>query len=601
MASFHDIIAISNKNSAEEIKNFLSRNDTKLMSGKSLNSRYKHSKITGSGYQKSTAKTSKKTNSQSSIGPVGDSSGKGGPPKKPSRDNPQQNHGTDNSEYIKKLVEDLNQILEHEINRICKEFHEYNELTPLIEEITQQANNEINEFSKLEKNKKIYSINNSFNKSLINIIRIVRRIENKYRLRRAAQHANVRGNSPNQIYINDDANKRNTKPKISQLLERDKAIDLTNTETSKTVIIPTPFGIVNIRKGSKFSSRVIFTSEFQKGATYTQISSNLDEYFRHNGKENTIAMLKDILKYLETYAKPEDTVNNALESLQDRVTNSKLSFTSQKQRESAATLCAILMLCESGEDRSNNGGKRERGLIRTLIKNIQQETTTTPFGDALGSVERGNYKEGYYTPSARGNSIEPGGNVRGKVMSGKVIKEAVKNLTDTIILNDEINNAKIDYSDNSEENITESIDDKTIKDKIIEEQASIFISNDGRRYEIDSNPGLAGGCLWRILERNGVSDLKQIFNSRNSNIIYGKDVNYNNLGDLLDYINRNNNENIYYTIHIDVFSYDGFYSPTISGNIAGTIDNNRNLENKTINIALIYGPDGNGHYVEQMQ
>ena len=129
-------------------------------------------------------------------------------------------------------------------------------------------------------------------------------------------------------------------------------------------------------------------------------------------------------------------------------------------------------------------------------------------------------------------------------MSGKVIKEAVKNLTDTIILNDEINNAKIDYSDNSEENITESIDDKTIKDKIIEEQASIFISNDGRRYEIDSNPGLAGGCLWRILERNGVSDLKRIFNSRNSNIIYGKDVNYNNLGDLLDYINRNNNENI---------------------------------------------------------
>lgn len=83
MASFHDIIAISNKNSAEEIKNFLSRNDTKLMSGKSLNSRYKHSKITDSGYQKSTAKTSKKTNSQSSIGPVGDSSGKGGPPKNP--------------------------------------------------------------------------------------------------------------------------------------------------------------------------------------------------------------------------------------------------------------------------------------------------------------------------------------------------------------------------------------------------------------------------------------------------------------------------------------------------------------------------------------
>ena len=50
-----------------------------------------------------------------------------------------------------------------------------------------------------------------------------------------------------------------------------------------------------------------------------------------------------------------------------------------------------------------------------------------------------------------------------------------------------------------------------------------------------------------------------------------------------------------------MFSYDGFYSPTISGNIAGTIYNNRNLENKTINIALIYGPDGNGHYVEQMQ
>ena len=408
-------------------------------------------------------------------------------------------------------------------------------------------------------------------------------------LKKSYRHAASRGDIPQHPYTGQDSQpKISKKPKLAQMLERDTAISLSGRE----VILHTPFGDVRIKRGTKANSRLIITTHFPRGPRYTEISRHLDNYYSYN-PEATLQMLRAILKYLEIPTRPYDTVYNALNQINVRVkTNPSLMPCARVEAlECAAALCGILLVCESGQDRSENGGKRERGIIRTLIRIVESRTSATPFADAFGRASRsGSPAEGFYTPSAVADldrSVSPprtnthGGNVRSKVVVGKEISSRVRPpISPRVLEKDQKDTGELDLSSDSETDYDAARD---------------IFEIDTRRYRTTDNLGTNGGCLWRILRAHDVTQENLEAAARNTGITYNDFVNIENLERLLNEINRLGDYNL--ALHIDVFDYAGRYYRAISGFIPTPSP----VGSTIINIALIYDRDsGQGHYVEKL-
>lgn len=410
-------------------------------------------------------------------------------------------------------------------------------------------------------------------------------------LKKSYRHAASRGDTPQHPYTNQDGQpKISKKPKLAQMLERDTAISLSGRE----VILHTPFGDVKIKRGTKANSRLIITTNFPKGPKYTEIASYLDNYYIDN-PEATLQMLRAILEYLEIPTRPYDTVYNALDQINVRVKtnpNPNLMPCAKVQAiECAAALCGILLVCESGQDRSENGGKRERGIIRTLIRIIESKTSDTPFADAFGRASgSGSHVEGFYTPAAVAvldksvfppRTIQHGGNVRSKVVVGKEISSRVRPpISLEVLEKDQKDTGELDLSSDSETDYDAARD---------------IFEIDTRRYRTTDNPGPVGGCLWRILSAHGVTQEHLEAAARNTRITYNDFVNIENLERLLNEINRLGNYNL--ALHIDVFDYAGRYYRAISGFIPTPSP----VGSTIINIALIYDrDDGQGHYIKRL-
>ena len=332
-------------------------------------------------------------------------------------------------------------------------------------------NEEIAQMDKLEE---IQRETNAFESSLYNRFRdeILRKfpqpivknsIRNADKMKRSFQHTIDRGDTPQ---LN------NRKPRLAQLLETDEAIPLKPSEERE---LNTPFGKVKVKnprvdyKGPQ-NSRVIIIPNSNKAPTYVEIAQHLDRYYREQGPNLTLEMLYAILNYLDLPAEEGDNVQNVLERLNSIVTNNTelMPNATGEQRESAAVLCGILMVCESGQNRSQNGGKRERGVIRALIESVIFGSSKTPFAEAFGFLdcrgEQGVEYEGYYTPAAKivrdkkdnRKILKQGGMVRGKVVVGKVNPEDVyPPIPKETLENDLINTEKLLLSPDSWEEYEE--------------------------------------------------------------------------------------------------------------------------------------------------
>ena len=266
-------------------------------------------------------------------------------------------------------------------------------------------------------------------------------------LRGAHKRARNRGDNPK---------KNNKKPKLAQLLERDAGIIPHLSSNERIYPLKTPFGKtwIKISKNGNNENinRLVYDFDPKDDEidppSYLDIACCLDDYYKKAKKESTLKMLKTILNYLNTPAKQHDTINNVWNTV--NFDNMRIKFKKSDEimpnakiyeRSYAAALCGTLMACESAEYRSENGGKRERGVIKTLIKMVEEEKSEHPFGDAFGRIdEKGNYIEGFYTPAAKG------GTKRSQAVIGKI---SDKNET---LEKDKRNTEYLDLSSDSEEN-----------------------------------------------------------------------------------------------------------------------------------------------------
>lgn len=162
----------------------------------------------------------------------------------------------------------------------------------------------------------------------------------------------------------------------------------------------------------KVFERLIVT---RKGAmTYNDIFQILDRLANDN-KPITRTLLSEILNYLSLPTEEGDTddtgiAKDILVRFNDRVTESKiLSKLNPDQREAAASLSSILLLCESCETRSATGSKLERGFIRTVLEKVDMEN---PFANCSQR----------YTPSLSAYKNPPGG----KEMTARVLQSHPK-------------------------------------------------------------------------------------------------------------------------------------------------------------------------------
>ena len=255
------------------------------------------------------------------------------------------------------------------------------------------------------------------------------------------------------------------------------------------------------------------------------------------------------------------------------------------------------MLCESSQNRSENGGKRERAVIRTLIEIVYFGLSNNPFADAFGHVNPdGTITEGFYTPSAvtmyEDSSKDPshfsrrkrrknfGGTLRSRVLTGAVNKNKIyPPISSEESSKDEENTELFAFSSDSEKEY---------------EDRDVF-TIDGRRYSPMDNPGLIGGYLWRILSKYVPETILQNA-AANVGIEFNEFVMLSELERLLNEINRWVDYNL--ALHVDVFDYSGNYSAANSGHIPTGVSP---VGAKVICIALIYDSyDGLGHYVEKI-
>ena len=408
-------------------------------------------------------------------------------------------------------------------------------------------------------------------------------------LRNAYTHAVARGDNPGAPYWGTDARlKINKKPKIAQLLERNNALPLHGVPTRRSpvsYILNTPFGTVNIcinniKQGNQV--RLIKPLGSSIAPLYKDINKDLWDYVQAH-KDECLSVLNELLKYLSSQLTEGYTIGNVLEEFNKIVKEVETKNASEEQRKSLAALAGILMFCESGQDRSENGGKRERGIVREIIKIVYSSELLSedlfehyvPAYSAVRGPERtiGKLK-------IPGPIIIHGGNIRGKVLVGKVGHSEVNPpISEETLKNDKKLTDYLELSSSSES-------DYSSKSDILEVE--------GRRYKVTDNLGLIGGCLWRILKKHGITEKDLIDAAKKSGTEYNKFVDVEKLGNLIKEINKKGHK---FAFHLDVFNYDGTYSKSTSG----YIPNPQSAGAEIIYIAIIYDGNGMGHFVEKLK
>ena len=154
--------------------------------------------------------------------------------------------------------------------------------------------------------------------------------------------------------------------------------------------IRTPFGKVILKvvykKDNTVLARLIVNEVGSDEAMrYEEIFNILDESCKKTPME-MISLARIILDYLSTELSLEDI--DAPDILARFNSKFRDSLPSDNVEKAAATLCAILMFCESCELRNATGGKLERGFMRRVIRNME-DGISNPFKTAA---------EGHYPP-----------------------------------------------------------------------------------------------------------------------------------------------------------------------------------------------------------
>lgn len=154
--------------------------------------------------------------------------------------------------------------------------------------------------------------------------------------------------------------------------------------------IRTPFGTVILKvvykKDNTVLARLIVNKVGSDEAMlYEEIFNILDNLYSTN-PDMALALAQQILDYLSTELTLEDVDTPDILAR----FNSKFrdSLPSDNVEKAAATLCAILMFCESCELRNATGGKLERGFMRRVIRNME-DGISNPFKTAA---------KGHYPP-----------------------------------------------------------------------------------------------------------------------------------------------------------------------------------------------------------
>lgn len=520
--------------------------------------------------------------------------GEGDPPKPPEKPDKLGDSKVDNTEKIQELLEALMVLLYQiraKFEKMIVELHPKSQriLSEKFNESYQHFYEEIQKFNQLPSNTSIEEINKIYKKTRDIIERcfkeqIVSEI-NSYILKRSHNHAKLRGDNPHLPYKDEHGKlKINKKPKKSQLLERDNALDLNGKTPSRQrpVIynLQTPFDTVDIRiigiDPSGHQIRIITPKRDPSGPLYTEINTELKNYAA-NYPDEMQGALNALENYLKSPLVPGDNVGNVLSNLNSSIKPFTTKNATKRQRILLAVLAGILLLCESGEDRSNQGGKRERALISDLKKIVNSpEDLFTHYVPADAAV---------LDKTVRPPKIKQyGGNLRGKVQVGKVKPNEVGKIpiSEETLKSDKERTGYLEFSSDSE------------KDYDAAAARDIF-EIDTRRYRTTDNPGPAGGCLWRILRAHDVTQEHLEAAARNIRITYNDFVNIENLERLLNEINQLGDYNL--ALHIDVFDYVGRYYEAISGFIPSEIPERSNI----IYMALIYDhTSGEGHYVEKL-
>lgn len=156
-------------------------------------------------------------------------------------------------------------------------------------------------------------------------------------------------------------------------------------ETASWHEIATPFGNVFLKvvydnDGNVVGRLIVDATGSDRAMTYKQIFNILDAIYSQN-PEIALSIAQQILDYLSTPLSLEDVQSkDILARFNSRIILKPLSINGTV-RQVPATLCAILMFCESCEIRNATGGKLERAFIRRVIKNMKNNILT-PFGTA---------------------------------------------------------------------------------------------------------------------------------------------------------------------------------------------------------------------------
>lgn len=152
--------------------------------------------------------------------------------------------------------------------------------------------------------------------------------------------------------------------------------------------IGTPFGTVILKvvykiDGTVLARLIVNKVDSDEAMRYEEIFNILDESCKKTPME-MILLTRKILDYLSTELLLEDIdAPDILARFNSRfIDRSPIN----NVEEAAATLCAILMFCESCELRNATGGKLERSFIRRVIKNIENGVQ-----DPFRTAARGHY------------------------------------------------------------------------------------------------------------------------------------------------------------------------------------------------------------------
>ena len=198
------------------------------------------------------------------------------------------------------------------------------------------------------------------------------------KVRKAKSNVEMRG---------DDVRRRNKKPKVAHLVTRDEVIPKGRSE------IVTPFGSAYVELLAD-GDRLIYARRedpSDTAPTYNAIANRLHEL----DNATAVATVELMLEYLTLELLPTETQANAFTSLnararllQSNIPKGMRTF----QKEMAAVLCGILMLCESCTVRNPTAGKWERSLLRNILNKLRQgdpEAFKNGFDEYVPSWKRG--------------------------------------------------------------------------------------------------------------------------------------------------------------------------------------------------------------------